>query len=246
VTLRLWVDTDVGDDPDDAVALWCAAHHPDVEFVGVSTVDGDVEWRAREARAVLEAAGLPDTKVVEGAPPEDLGGADAFLGIGPWTHAPRVCLPDRVALMGGALGSVTHHGRTVRLEHNVGRDPSAAARVVAGERRLRIVPLDATVATACTAEEEAALVAAIPGLDAWLRRWRRWHRDQRAFVLHDPLALLALCEEPGIRIETRRVAVEESGEMRVVEAGSADGTEHEVVVAVDRDTVVARVLALVG
>jgi purine nucleosidase/pyrimidine-specific ribonucleoside hydrolase len=148
--------------------------------------------------------------------------------------------------MGGALGSVTHHGRAVRVEHNLGSDPSAAARVVAGEHRVRVVPLDATVATACAAEEEARLVAAIPGLASWLVRWRRSHGDERAFVLHDPLTLLALCDEPGMTIETQRIAVAESGEMRVVDPGSADGAEHEVVVAVDRDAVVTRVLALVG
>ena len=43
--MRLWVDTDIGDNPDDTIALWCAAHSPDVELVGVSTVDGDVALR---------------------------------------------------------------------------------------------------------------------------------------------------------------------------------------------------------
>ena len=38
--VRLWIDTDVGDDPDDVVALVCADAHPDVEVVGVSVVGG--------------------------------------------------------------------------------------------------------------------------------------------------------------------------------------------------------------
>ena len=32
--VRLWIDTDVGDNPDDAVALLVAAAHPDVESGG--------------------------------------------------------------------------------------------------------------------------------------------------------------------------------------------------------------------
>jgi len=50
--VRLWIDTDVGTNPDDAVALLCAAGHRDVDLVGVSTVDGDTEWRAEVARAL--------------------------------------------------------------------------------------------------------------------------------------------------------------------------------------------------
>ena len=51
--MRLWIDTDVGTNPDDAVALLCAAGHRDVDLVGVSTVDGDTEWRAEIARSLL-------------------------------------------------------------------------------------------------------------------------------------------------------------------------------------------------
>ena len=49
VDVRLWIDTDIGDNPDDAVALLCAAAHPDVELVGVSTTGGRtrVAGRAR-------------------------------------------------------------------------------------------------------------------------------------------------------------------------------------------------------
>ena len=39
--MRLWIDTDVGTNPDDAVALLCALAHPEVDLVGVSTVGAD-------------------------------------------------------------------------------------------------------------------------------------------------------------------------------------------------------------
>jgi len=55
---KVWIDSDIGDDIDDAVALLCAARHPEVELVGVSTVFGWVETRAWLARELLARAGL--------------------------------------------------------------------------------------------------------------------------------------------------------------------------------------------
>ena len=126
--MRCWIDTDVGDDPDDAIALLCAAAHPDVEIVGVSTVDGDVEWRAELARTLV-----PDVDVVAGRPPSDaLAAADALLLIGPWTHGAELVtrgqLPRRVGAMGGTIRPVIHHGELRVVEHNVNRNPDAAAR----------------------------------------------------------------------------------------------------------------------
>ena len=51
--MRLWIDTDVGDNPDDAVALLAAAAHPEVDLVGVSTTGGRTEWRAGLARELV-------------------------------------------------------------------------------------------------------------------------------------------------------------------------------------------------
>ena len=80
--VRIWVDSDIGGNPDDAIALLCALAHPDVELVGVSTVDADVEKRADEARRLLRRV-----PVVAGlAPAGEVSSADALLLIGPWTH----------------------------------------------------------------------------------------------------------------------------------------------------------------
>ncbi len=49
----MWIDTDVGSDVDDALALAYALRHPEMDLVGISTVFGDVELRARIARAIL-------------------------------------------------------------------------------------------------------------------------------------------------------------------------------------------------
>ena len=178
--MRCWIDTDVGDDPDDAIALLCAAAHPDVEIVGVSTVDGDVEWRAELARTLV-----PDVDVVAGRPPSDtLAAADALLLIGPWTHGAELVtrgqLPRRVGAMGGTIRPVIHHGELRVVEHNVNRNPDTARVLLAQQQPLLITPLDVTATIECTREEERALVRAEPRLEPMLARWRRARGDVAA------------------------------------------------------------------
>ena len=64
--MRLWIDTDVGSDVDDALAIAYALRHPALELVGVSTVFGDVSLRGRIAARLLALAGRSDIPVVEG------------------------------------------------------------------------------------------------------------------------------------------------------------------------------------
>ena len=64
--LPLLLDTDIGDDVDDIFALLLAACHPEIDLVGVSTVFGDVQDRARLARRMLDLAGKRDVPVAVG------------------------------------------------------------------------------------------------------------------------------------------------------------------------------------
>ena len=64
--MRIWIDTDLGSDVDDALALAYALRHPELELVGVSTVFGDVSLRTRITRALLEVAGQASVPVVTG------------------------------------------------------------------------------------------------------------------------------------------------------------------------------------
>lgn len=64
---KIIIDTDVGDDFDDAFALALAARSPEFEILGVVTVFKDVTTRCKEARAVLDAAGRQDVKVYKGS-----------------------------------------------------------------------------------------------------------------------------------------------------------------------------------
>jgi len=61
------LDTDVGTDADDALALALAAARPDIRLVGVTTTHADAPLRARIARRLLHLAGRGETPVVAGA-----------------------------------------------------------------------------------------------------------------------------------------------------------------------------------
>ncbi len=55
--IPILLDTDIGDDIDDALALGLICRCPEFELCGVTTVFGNVQARARQARTVLAVAG---------------------------------------------------------------------------------------------------------------------------------------------------------------------------------------------
>lgn len=64
---RIILDTDIGTDVDDAMALSLVLASPELELVGVTTVHADTSLRARLARALLRRADREDVSVVAGA-----------------------------------------------------------------------------------------------------------------------------------------------------------------------------------
>jgi inosine-uridine nucleoside N-ribohydrolase len=110
--VRVWIDTDIGDDIDDAVALWCAARHPEIELVGISTVFGHVEARAWLARELLTRLGLGSVPVLPGAV-MPLGGENPNRELASYMRlAPEIPYPApeqdraRVDAIAGAMRSV--------------------------------------------------------------------------------------------------------------------------------------------
>lgn len=72
--LPLILDTDIGTDVDDALALAFALRHPGIDLRAVTTVSGDAVRRARIAKKLLLLAGRDDIEVAAGA------GGDARQG----------------------------------------------------------------------------------------------------------------------------------------------------------------------
>lgn len=63
---KVIIDTDIGDDIDDAFALTFAIHSPELEVVGVTTVFRNSSIRAKIAKALLESYGKNDIPVCAG------------------------------------------------------------------------------------------------------------------------------------------------------------------------------------
>ena len=63
---KIILDTDIGTDVDDALALSLAVKSPEIDLIAVTTVYGDVNLRARMARKLLRLAGREDVPVAMG------------------------------------------------------------------------------------------------------------------------------------------------------------------------------------
>lgn len=242
--MRLWIDTDVGDNPDDAVALLCARAHPAVELVGVSTSGRRSEWRAALARELVDAEVVPGDHPDEVAERFVTAKPEALLAIGPLTNvaalaALGVGIPP-LTVMGGVLVPLRHRSRLRRVEWNFSQDPGAAA-VVVERTGATIVPLDVTVAMRLEPAVLERLLSAAPRLTPEIERWIA--EQDEPVVLHDPLALLVALGEPFVAIEPRTLRVDATdGTLREVDGGR----EHAVVVSVDAPAAVDRVLGLFG
>lgn len=240
---RLWVDTDVGTNVDDAVALLVAVAHPALDLVGISIVGDDAERRAETAASLVPAG----TSLTLGADPDAVTAAapDVLLAIGPLTNVAALVAAGadirRLVVMGGTLTPVHHRGRLRHVEHNFASDPAGAA-VVLAVPGATLVTLDQTVSTRLDGSAQEALVAAAPALAPLIEEWLAHQRDRVAVHLHDPAALLVAAGEPMARLEPRRLAVEADG--RLVQA--VDGAKHIVAVALDGGAVARRVLQLLA
>lgn len=72
------LDTDIGTDVDDALALALILASPELDLIGITCVYGDVELRARMARKLLGLAGRADVPVLAGARQPLLGLRDVY------------------------------------------------------------------------------------------------------------------------------------------------------------------------
>lgn len=65
---KIIIDTDIGDDVDDAFAVALALRSPELEILGITTAFGDTETRAKLLDRMLGEVGRQDVPVAVGAP----------------------------------------------------------------------------------------------------------------------------------------------------------------------------------
>jgi purine nucleosidase len=65
---KVILDTDIGDDIDDAFALALALRSPELQIIGITTTFGDTETRAKLLDRFLAEVGRPEIRVAAGAP----------------------------------------------------------------------------------------------------------------------------------------------------------------------------------
>jgi purine nucleosidase len=70
---KIIIDTDIGDDVDDAFAVALALRSPELQILGISTTFGDTETRAKLADRLLGETGREDITVAAGTPAQAPG-----------------------------------------------------------------------------------------------------------------------------------------------------------------------------
>jgi len=91
VSAKIIIDTDIGDDVDDAFAVALALRSPELDIVEISTTFGDTEGRAKILDRLLGEAGRPDIPVAAGIPTQI-----------------NTSMPQRKYGEGGHFGKATH------------------------------------------------------------------------------------------------------------------------------------------
>src|SRR5579871_3098050 len=102
--IPILLDTDIGSDIDDAVALAYLLKQTRCELVGITTVTGDPEARAMLASAICRSAGRPDIPIHVGAEQplfvaprqKSVQQAEVMFGEAAWPH--RIYTKENTAL----------------------------------------------------------------------------------------------------------------------------------------------------
>ncbi len=103
------LDTDIGDDIDDAFALALALQSPELRILGVTTTFGDTELRARLVDRYLAAVGRSDIPVAAGVPTPH---SNVFSQAAYAMREPARKHPDGVAFL---LDQIRSHPKQITL-----------------------------------------------------------------------------------------------------------------------------------
>ncbi len=237
---KLWIDTDMGGDIDDALSISMALHSGEVNVIGISTVYIGNAWRTGLVRSMMEAYGHPEI-------PVHLGAERPLIGL--WNnYIPEPPLPNDAApaliravrenpgLCVAAIGPLTNVAlalaqapdiaANLRLyimggmismaypEWNIQCDPEAARIVLESGADITLVGLDVTEKCRLNKEESLALVQGESKEMTFLRGEMDRFLTSFSFLptLHDPLAIAALLWDDLLDYEMKDIVIETRGE----------------------------------
>lgn len=239
---KLWIDTDMGGDIDDALAITLAMNAPQLDLVGISTVYMANEWREGLVRNMMKAYGRPDIPVHRGAETPLIGrwGDDV-----PEKALPNEAVPALIeaarstpGLVVAAIGPLTNIALALAVapdiakhiklyimggmitrphpEWNIFCDPEGARIVLESGADITLLGLDVTEQCRLDKEESLALVAGETEKKRFLRGEMERFLTSFNFLptLHDPLTIAAILWEDTelITYEMMDIRVETRGE----------------------------------
>ena len=108
---KVIIDTDIGDDIDDAFAVALALRSPELQILGISTTFGDTETRAKLLDRFLAEVGRPEIPVAAGAPTPPKG-TFTQRRYAENSHFAKPSHPDAVAFL---LDQIRHNPGQITL-----------------------------------------------------------------------------------------------------------------------------------
>lgn len=151
---RVWLDLEIGTNPDSATALLFALKHPDLDVLGISISGSEKSQPARlqEAKAVLDYADKPYTPLHLGkeVDAEFLSGLkiDHTVTTGRLTNIARLVLEDaelgQLNIRAGAFSKVNYRGNLIIGEENIAKDLDAARVVLSQYENIVISAFEAS------------------------------------------------------------------------------------------------------
>jgi purine nucleosidase len=254
VAVPVVLDTDIGTNVDDALALALAIRHPDIELRAVTTVSGATTARAELAERLLAIGGSRGVGVA--VSPRDA--RDLLCGIAPGTtivtvgpqsnlaaavhHDPE--LAERagpLVVMGGTFATITTIDGAeldARRDSNLVSDPAAAVVSLNAGFSTLYVPCDVTFQVALRARHLEALRRGdelCRELAQLVDEWRTHGVPPAdvAAMLHDPLAVACVVDRSFVTIERMPVVVELRDGVPRTMVDDERGREADVVRSVD-------------
>ncbi|MCL2649032.1 MAG: nucleoside hydrolase [Phycisphaerales bacterium] len=206
---KIILDTDIGDDVDDALALALIGASPELELLGVTTVFGNVVARGRQAQTILQIAGRVMGKLVK---TPVAAGCSATMasrkGVG---GAPK---PDAAKMPGQAKASWPD-AKLPPLDKRHGVD-FLIETIMAGDGDIVPVTIGAMTNMAMALVKEPRIVKKIPRIVSMAAEFREPKAEWN--IRCDPEAA-SLVFASGVQMDVIPFAVGKAGTMIAAEVG---------------------------